>query len=96
MSAGHFTFTGTLVNVKISPDGKTVNLIFPFMQWNYDLQKEVETSMQIMVRESHMGNLGEYRAFTGKIVSVPCVPLLSRKSGTMFYMTAADGKLLTD
>ena len=50
--SGYFTFTGTLVNVKISPDGKTVNLIFPFM--------------------------------------------LSRKSGNMFYMTAADGKLITD
>lgn len=93
--SGHFTFTGTLVNVKISPDGKTVNLIFPFMSWNHDLQKEVETSIQIMVKDAHMPNLGEYRAFTGKIVSIPCIPLVSRKTGSIYYMTAADGKLLT-
>lgn len=94
--SGHFTFSGTLTRVKISEDGKTINLIFPYMQWNFDLQKEVETSMSIMVSEQHMGNLGEYRAYQGKIVSIPCRPMLSSKSGKMFYMTAADGKLLTD
>lgn len=96
--SGHFTFTGTLTRVKISEDGKTVNLIFPYMQWNFDLQKECETSMSIMVSEQHMGNLGEYRAYQGKIVSIPCRPMVSNKSGQgkMFYMTAADGKLLTD
>lgn len=94
--SGQFTYTGTLTRVKASEDGKTINLIFPFMQWNYDLQKDVETSLSIMVSEQHMANLGEYRAFQGKIVSIPCRPMVSRKSGNMFYMTAGDGKLLTD
>lgn len=46
---GFFTFNGTLTRVKTSEDGKTINLIFPTSKYDYDLAKEVEVSLSIMV-----------------------------------------------
>lgn len=92
---GYFSFTGTLTRVKTSEDGKMINLIFPCSKFNWDLNKEVEDSLSIMVVKEHMEFAGEYRSMVGKIVTVPCKPLIS-KAGKIFYMTANDGRIQSD
>lgn len=94
--SGFFTYTGTLERVRATEDGKTVNLVFPHLRWNNDLQREVEDSLTIMVGTQHMHLVPEYKIHVGKLVSIPCRPMVSREKHSLWYTTAGDGKLLLD
>lgn len=94
--SGFFTYTGTLERVNVSEDGKVINLIFPHLKWNNDLRREVEDSLSIMVGTQHLHFASEYKAHVGKVVSIPCRPMVSREKHVLWYTTAGDGKLITD
>lgn len=89
------TFTGQLLDVTTSQDGKSNNLVFEGESYDARLKRRVPRAFSVLVMLEHVHLIPVYRANISKMVSIPCEPRIS-KGGALWYATVGNGEFLVD